>query len=290
MTGPCDDDCGAGLHRIIWSLLVLGMALTAATAGFSADQPTERVAPQVAIRVVGSYPHDSGAFTQGLVFADGYLYEGTGKYGRSSLRRVDVTTGQVLLIAKLPNYLFGEGVAVVDDRIVQLTWKSQIGLVFSRGDFQVQEIFRYPREGWGLTYDGRHLIMSDGSSVLFLLDPESFQTIGSIEVFDGAHPLEGLNELEYIDGVIYANIWKSDQIAQIDAGSGQVMGWVDLEDLLAPSIRKDTDVLNGIAFNPITKRLYVTGKFWPRLFEIEIIPHALSMVRGGTVTDLATGR
>jgi len=222
-------------------------------------------------RVVNEYPHDADAFTQGLVFDDGVLYEGTGLYGESSLRRVDLESGKVLQFYNLSDEFFGEGIAVVDDKIVQLTWRSNVGFVYDKHSFDVLQNFSYPTEGWGVTYDGSRLIMSDGSANLYFLDPVSFERVGEVEARDvEAGPVARLNELEYVDGYVYANIWYDERIVIIDPDSGRVVGWVDLgglRDLAGPG----AGVLNGIAYDVEGDRLFVTGKRWSKLFEIELI-------------------
>lgn len=222
-------------------------------------------------RVVQEYPHDCGAFTQGLVYEAGSLYEGTGLRGRSSLRKTDLATGRVERIRKLADPYFGEGITVFDGKIIQLTWRSRVGFVYDQQTFELQGTFAYPTEGWGLTHDDRRLIMSDGSDLLYFLDPGTYQRLGRVRVRDGREPVGRLNELEFINGNVYANVWQTDRIAVIDPGSGRVRAWVDLNGLLKPADRRvPVDVLNGIAFDPGTERLWVTGKLWPKLFEIEL--------------------
>lgn len=221
--------------------------------------------------VVNEFPHDARAFTQGLVFDEGVLYEGTGLYGESSLRRVELETGKVLQFHNLSDEFFGEGVAVVDDRIVQLTWRSNTGFVYDRYSFDLLQNFSYPTEGWGVTYDGSRLIMSDGSANLYFLDPVSYERVGQVKVRDvEADPVANLNELEYVEGYVYANIWYDERIVIIDPDDGRVAGWVDLgglRDLAGPG----ADVLNGIAYDVGSGRLFVTGKRWSKLFEVELI-------------------
>ncbi|GAB4338943.1 MAG: glutaminyl-peptide cyclotransferase [Desulfobulbaceae bacterium] len=232
-------------------------------------------APVWGYRVVASYPHDPDAFTQGLVISEGVLYEGTGLNGRSSLRRVDLETGRILKLHPLPSIFFGEGVTVFGDRIIQLTWKAGIGLVYDRDSFLLLENFSYEGEGWGLTHDTTHLIMSDGSSVLRFLDPQTFQEVKRIRVKDGEREITSLNELEYVRGSIYANVWKEDRIAVIEPGSGRVTAWLDLSGILAGPRRGEggEEVLNGIAYDAREDALYVTGKLWPTLFRIEpVVP------------------
>ena len=226
-------------------------------------------------KVVRAFPHDRTAFTQGLVFADGFLYEGTGRHGHSSLRKVDLETGAVLQATPLDSRYFGEGVTLFGGRLIQLTYRSQVGFVYERESFALRDQFTYPTEGWGLTHDGERLIMSDGTSVLYFLDPRTFAEIGQLQVRNSKdRPVERLNELEYINGEIYANIWQTDLIARISPCSGRVVGWVYLEGLLSPEDRSpDPDaVLNGIAYDTARKRLFVTGKLWPKLFQIELVP------------------
>jgi glutamine cyclotransferase len=230
------------------------------------------VIPVYSYNIVNTYPHDRDAFTQGLVFEDGVLYEGTGLYGQSTLRRVELETGAILQIRELPDQFFGEGITIYGDKIIQLTWQSHVGFVYDKNSFELLREFNYSTEGWGITHDGEHLIMSDGTSTLHFLDPQTFEEISQLEVLDNNGPVTRLNELEYIQGEIYANIWQTDRIARISPGTGRVIGWVDLEGLLTAEDRSEpVDVLNGIAYDAETDRLFVTGKLWPTLFEIELI-------------------
>jgi glutaminyl-peptide cyclotransferase len=222
--------------------------------------------------VINVYPHDPEAFTQGLVFDGEMLYEGTGLNGRSSLRRVELSSGQVLQQVDLAAEYFGEGITVWDERIIQLTWQSRRGFVYDKTTFERLGEFSYATEGWGITHDGRRLIMSDGSATLYFWNPDTFTPVDSVDVYDISGPVMRLNELEYIDGEVWANIWQTDRIARIDPVTGQVLGWVDLSGLLTPEERAGTDVLNGIAYMPESDRLFVTGKLWPKLFEIRVIP------------------
>jgi glutamine cyclotransferase len=224
-------------------------------------------------RVIHTYPHDPGAFTQGLVFEDGILFEGTGLYGGSTLRKVALETGQVLQRYNLPQQYFGEGIAVVGDRLIQLTWQNHEGFVYRKETFEPLQTFSYPTEGWGLAYDGVRLIMSDGTATLHFLDPQSLVETGHVEVRDGGTPVVRLNELEYIDGQVWANVWQTDRIVRIDPQTGAVVGWIDLAGLLKPGDRTGAeDVLNGIAYDAQGARLFVTGKWWPKMFEIELVP------------------
>ncbi len=230
------------------------------------------VVPVYTYRIVNAYPHDRRAFTQGLVFDDGFLYEGTGLYGNSSVRKVDLETGQVLALRELAARYFGEGITVFGDIIDQLTWKSNTGLVYDRDSFDLLHTFEYPTEGWGLTHDGERLIMSDGTSTVRFLDPQTYEETGRIEVADRGVPVVRLNELEYVKGEIFANVWLTDRIARIDPDTGRVVGWIDLTGLLSAGDRaRPVDVLNGIAYDAGGDRLFVTGKLWPRLFEIELV-------------------
>jgi len=222
-------------------------------------------------RIVARYPHEPTAFTQGLAWADGRLYESTGLEGQSSLREVDLTTGKVLRSAALRPWQFGEGIAVIGDRILQLTWKSGQALVRERASFRKLATFNYPGEGWGLAWDGRRLVMSDGSATLVFRDPDSFAELGRVTVTDAGRPVRQLNELEVIDGEIWANVWGSERIARIDPASGRVTAWVDLAGLRPqPAPGQAIDVLNGIAWDAEGKRLFVTGKLWPWLYQIRV--------------------
>ncbi len=228
-----------------------------------ADVPT--VSPVVHAR----YPHDPEAFTQGLLFVGERLYESTGLYGSSTLRLVDLTTGVVQQSVSLSASEFGEGLASVDERLVQLTWKSGRAHVYDLGSFERQRTFDYTGEGWGLCFDGKRLVMSDGSSSLFFRDPATFVMTGSIAVTrDGAN-VRRLNELECVNGWVYANVWQTQEIVKIDPTSGSVHATVTIHGLLTAGEAANADVLNGIAYSPLTGRFYVTGKLWPKLFEVE---------------------
>ncbi|MDY7018909.1 MAG: glutaminyl-peptide cyclotransferase [Chloroflexota bacterium] len=236
------------------------------------QSPTVDVIPVYTYKVINAYPHDRNAFTQGLVFENGFLYEGTGLHGRSTLRRVELETGDILQIRNLPARFFGEGVTTYGNKIVQLTWRSNVGFVYDKDSFELLREFNYQTEGWGITHDGKRLIMSDGTSTLHFLEPETFEEISQIEVYDNDGPVTRLNELEYIQGEIYANVWQTDNIAKIKPQTGQVIGWVELEGLLSLEDRSEpVGVLNGIAYDAKRDRLFVTGKLWPKLFEIELI-------------------
>jgi glutamine cyclotransferase len=225
-----------------------------------------------AYQVVNEYPHDVEAFTQGLQFLDGELFEGTGNYGTSSIRRVQLETGEVKQIRNLDQELFGEGITVFGERIYQLTYKSQVGFIYDKSTFQeIQKIYYQNQEGWGLTHNGEELIMSDGTNIIYFLDPEMFTINRQIEVYHNEGPANMLNELEYINGKIWANRYYTDEIVIIDPESGKVEGRINLKGILKAQHRKaSTDVLNGIAWDESGGRIFVTGKYWPLLFEIRI--------------------
>ena len=222
-------------------------------------------------RIVNTYPHDETAFTQGLLFDSGVLYEGTGLYGNSSLRRVELATGEILQLYALPPQYFGEGITIFDDKIIQLTWQEHKSFVYDKNSFELLQEFSYSTEGWGITTDGSRLIMSDGTSTLYFLNPETFQKIGQVEVHDNG-TVERLNELEYIQGKVYANIWLEEKIAIINPQTGKVEGWINLSGLQNVENQDPDDVLNGIAYDAAGDRLFVTGKRWSQLFEIQLIP------------------
>jgi glutamine cyclotransferase len=259
-----------------WVLWSLGAALLVGGACLAWAVAVEPVAPVQGFEIINIYPHDAKAFTQGLAFDDkGQLYEGTGLYGQSTLRKVDLKTGQPdpATIFTLEEQYFGEGIAVVGDSIVQLTWRNEAAFVFDRQSLKFLRRFRYRGEGWGLTYDGTSLIMSDGTSRLKFIDPKTFRTGQILRVMDGKREVSHLNELEYVEGEIYANVWHTDRIARISPKTGKVLGWIDLAGLLKPNeIGHEEAVLNGIAYDAKNKKLYVTGKNWPKLFEIRVAP------------------
>ena len=250
-------------------IVALGVGLTLHAANVAA-QP--RTAPTYDYDVVTVYPHDREAFTQGLIFRDGVLFESTGLNGRSSLRRVRLETGEVLQRHNVPDRYFAEGLTEWAGQLIQLTWTSNIGFVYDVASFRQLRTFKYRGEGWGLTHDDRRLIMSDGTSTLRFLDPATRAETGRLAVRDGAVPVDSLNELEMVNGSIYANVWPTDWIAIIAPESGLVTGWLDLRGLLPDREASEADVLNGIAFDAAGDRLFVTGKLWPRLFEIRVRP------------------
>jgi glutaminyl-peptide cyclotransferase len=243
---------------------VLAMTLNGGqTDNHQADAPVN-----YSYQVVNTYPHKVDAYTEGLVFDGGYLYESIGEFGASSLRKVDLETGVVLQRYNLSSGDFGEGLAVLDESLVELTWFNQVGYVYNKATFGVQRSFEVHGEGWGLTYNGVNLIMSNGSSILTVLNPETFQVVNLINVKNGNEPLTNINELEYFNGSIYANIWHSMKIAIINPQTGQVTGLIDLAGIYEPN--NYDEVLNGIAYDSQAGRLFVTGKHWPNLFEITI--------------------
>jgi glutamine cyclotransferase len=230
---------------------------------------------QYTYTLIQQYPHDSKAFTQGLVWDEGEMYEGTGLYGRSSLRSVDLKTGLVNRERRYRRKYFAEGITVFQRRIYQLTWKSRRVFQFDKDKFSVIRSWPYPREGWGITHNGEDLIVSDGTASLYFLDPETLEEKRRILVQDDQGEVNKLNELEYVRGAIYANVWQTDRIAIIRPEDGVVSGWLDLSELSArvQSIWKGkTDVLNGIMYDSVNDRLFVTGKLWPSLFEIQVVP------------------
>jgi glutamine cyclotransferase len=227
---------------------------------------------QYGYKIIQVFPHDPEAYTQGLVFEQGILYEGTGQYGKSSLRKTDIETGKLLNNKKLPPDLFGEGVCIFKEKIIQLTWKSRIGFVYNKSNFEFINRIKYQTQGWGITTDGKRLIMSDGSNIIYFLEPEYFSELSRIEVYDNNGPVNDLNELEFINGEIYANVYQTDKIVIIDMYTGKVLAWINLEGLISEEdYADDIDVLNGIAYDKEKNRLFVTGKMWPKLFEIELV-------------------
>jgi glutamine cyclotransferase len=242
---------------------------TAAPAAVAAAAPPAAYGYEI----VSTFPHDGAAFTQGLVFLDGALLETTGLNGRSSLRRVELMTGRVLQRADLPAQYFGEGMTVIGQKIYHVTWQNQTGFVYDLATVGAGRTFAYEGEGWGLTTDGTALILSDGTDTLRWLDPTTFQVTRAVRVTSAGRPLARLNELEWVRGEIWANVWQTDTVARIDPASGRVTGLVDFSGLLAPADRTgDIDVLNGIAFDAAGGRIFVTGKNWPKLFEVRLVP------------------
>jgi glutamine cyclotransferase len=224
-------------------------------------------------RIVHAFPHDQHAFTQGLIYLDGHLYESTGRQGQSSLREVDIETGRILRMQLVSDKYFAEGLTEWKNTLIQLTWQSHIALVYDRATFRLLRTFPYEGEGWGLTHDAKSLILSDGTATLRFFDPDTFKQIRRVSVKDHGKPVTQLNELELIHGEIYANVWHTDRIARISPVNGRVLGWIDLKDLMPrDQLSSDEAVLNGIAYDSVHDRLFVTGKLWPRVFEIAIAP------------------
>jgi glutaminyl-peptide cyclotransferase len=261
----------ASIGAAVAALLMLSTLLTAGQ-----NRPVPRT-PPVGSRVpvirpvvLATYPHDPEAFTQGLEYADGFLYESTGQYGRSSVRRVELESGRVVQRIELGPEYFGEGLTIWKSSLVQLTWESELGFVYDLKTLRRTATFRYSGEGWGLSHDSTRLIMSDGSATLRFLDPGTFKETTRLLVTDAGIPVTDLNELEYVNGEIYANVWRTDFIARISPRTGRVTSWLNLAGLLPPREQRDDKVLNGIAYDATGNRLFVTGKLWPRLFEIAI--------------------
>jgi glutamine cyclotransferase len=251
-----------GFIAILVALLVL----------FCLDSKNPDTPRTYTYKIVNTFPHDQKAFTQGLVFENGVLYEGTGLPGRSTLRKVELETGNILKMYKLSSEFFGEGITIYGDNIIQLTYEENVGFVYNKDTFEMLRKFNYPTEGWGITHNGTHLIMSDGTPTLYFLDPETFEQVSRIRVYDRNVPVWSLNELEYVEGQIYANVWGTERIARIAPETGRVTGWIDMKGLLAQQDYTEyRDVLNGIAYDQKSGRLFVTGKFWPKLFEIKLI-------------------
>jgi glutamine cyclotransferase len=248
----------------------LAICVIAAWAAARPRQPART--PHYTYTVVHTYVHDPAAFTQGLEYADGFLYEGTGLNGRSSIRKVKLETGEVIQQRQVGSEHFGEGITLFKSDLYELTWQSHIAFQYDRTTFAPKRTFSYPGEGWGLTHDDSSLVMSDGSATLRFLDPATFAERRRLTVTEGGVPVMRLNELEYVKGQIFANVWQTERIARIDPASGRVVGWIDLDGLLSAADRHGVDVLNGIAYDAKGDRLFVTGKLWPKLFEIKIIP------------------
>jgi len=228
--------------------------------------------PVQGVKVINTYKHDKNAFTQGLLYVDDVLYESTGVRGRSSIRKVKLETGEVLKKSNLPNSLFGEGLALWKNQFVQLSWQAGVALVYEKESFKLSRVFRYKGEGWGLTTNKDSFIMSDGTADIRFLDPETFSEVKRITVTDAGKEIKMLNELEFINGEIYANVWLTNKIVRIDPKSGKVIAWIDLSSLVPKGYENNQDaVLNGIAYDATKKRLFVTGKLWPKLFEVEVV-------------------
>jgi glutaminyl-peptide cyclotransferase len=267
----------AGLAAAIAALV----PMTAAAAASEPAAASKAAIPVYGYQVVHAYPHDPGAFTEGLFYKDGFLYESTGLQGRSSVRKVRLESGEVVQKGDLPRDLFGEGICEWGGRIIGLTWQTNVGFVLDFKTFDLQHTFQYPGEGWGLTHDDHELVMSDGTPELRFLDPKTLRETHRVRVTAAGQPIDQINELEWVEGEIYANIWQTDRIARIDPKTGNVVGWIDLSGLLSVKDRLSgsPDVLNGIAYDAANKRLFVTGKLWPRLFEIKLVRKAATASR-----------
>jgi glutaminyl-peptide cyclotransferase len=252
----------------VMTIRMLLLVLVALVAAAAIQLPPR--APRSSYKVVHVYPHDRSAFTQGLEYADGFVYEGTGLNGQSSIRKVKLETGEVVQQHDVPAEHFGEGITIWKSDLIELTWRSQIALVYDLATLSQKRTFSYLGEGWGLTHDDTSLIMSDGSAALRFLDPATFAERRRLMVTDGGLPVPHLNELEVVRGEVYANIWQTNFIARIDPGSGVVIGWIDLTGLLSAADSRGVDVMNGIAYDAAHDRLFVTGKLWPKLFEIKV--------------------
>ena len=259
----------AGRRRLHWLVATIAVVIVAGVAAF-AQLGARRGDAVAGFSIVAAYPHDPDAFTQGLAIEAGQLYEGTGQYGASTVRRVDLTSGRPEKQRALGPRYFGEGIAILDGLLYQLTWQNNVVVVFDLETFEVVRTMPYTGEGWGLTHDGRELIMSDGSATIRFRDPQTFAVTREIEVRDDGVPVPMLNELEYIDGEIWSNIWYDDRIVRIAPADGAVLGYIDLANLYPRSARSSEAVLNGIAYDSDAKRLFVTGKNWPQLYEIRV--------------------
>jgi glutaminyl-peptide cyclotransferase len=257
------------MRTCILAVIATSLVLACAPATTAQRKP----APVQSYKLIATFPHDPSSFTQGLVFAsDGQMYESTGLQGESTLRRVEIATGKTLQRIDVPSQYFAEGLAMVGDELLQLTWQHKIGFVYDRATFKQKRTFSYPTEGWGIAYDGTsRLVMSDGSDTLTFLDPKTFAPGKKLRVLDAGRPVSNLNELEWIEGEIWANVWMTDRIARISPNTGEVNAWVDLSSLFPQNQRvPPADVLNGIAYDRATRRIFITGKKWPRLYQISV--------------------
>ncbi len=265
----------AGLRIAALLALWAGIVLLGAARASSEEESVEAPIAYYRYKVVRTYPHDTQNFTQGLVYEDGFLYEGTGLFKQSVLIKRDLKEDRIVKRLRLPNQYFGEGIALFGEKVIQLTWKSEVAFVYDKTTFRELEQFTYSGQGWGLTSDGTRLILSDGTSTLRFLDPNTYAETGRIRVANGRRPLRQINELEYIEGQIYANVLPTDYIAIISPETGRVTGWVDLTGLyIPPQYSPSNVVLNGIAYIPESKHLLVTGKCWPKIYEIELVPQS----------------
>jgi glutaminyl-peptide cyclotransferase len=253
-------------------ILLAALAMAACACAPSTQANESGAIPEYGYEVVHTYPHDRGAFTEGLFYLNGFLYEGTGLEGQSDIRKVKLETGEVVQRHVIPPEYFGEGIIAWKDKLVEMTYKAELGWIYDLNTFEKKGEFHYPGEGWSLTTDGKRLIMDDGTPQLRFWDPETLAETGRLTVTADGQPVNNLNELEWVKGEIFANIWQTDKIARIDPKTGKVVGWIDLTDILSPQDRVEgTDVLNGIAYDAQGDRLFVTGKKWPKLFEIKLV-------------------
>ena len=262
------------LHLQLVCFLIFSLARHVAAETPAPPTVTAEPVERLRVEVVAAYPHDPEAFTQGLVLHQGTLYESTGLIGRSSLRQVDITTGKVLRRVEVAPPLFAEGIAAVEQRLIQLTWENHVALVYDLASLQVVERFAYPTQGWGLCYDGATLLMSDGSNRLFSRNPQNFDAGAVVVVTEQGRPLSRLNELECVGDVVYANVWTTDTIARIDRATGRVTARIAASGLLSDAERRKADVLNGIAYDPQSSTFLITGKLWPKLFRVRFVPQA----------------
>ena len=260
-------------HEVVFALVFSLVAMSSLLACARPVLTVQKVAAIDSYRIVNTYPHDPNAYTQGLIYLNGFLFESTGRNGQSTLRKVKLQTGQVLQQHSLDRAYFAEGLTEWDDQLVQLTWVSNTAFVYDLDSFALRRTFHYSGEGWGLTHDQQGFILSDGTENLHFLDPNTFRETRALVVTDGGIPVKGLNELEYVRGEVYANVRHTDRIARISPQSGRVNGWIDLKGLMPTVYQLDPMAeLNGIAYDSVNNRLFVTGKLWPRLFEIEVVP------------------
>jgi len=262
--GPAGLLLAAGIAALCGGSVPVGSKPTAAF------QAKEQQVPVLGIKVVKTFPHDPYAFTQGLEYYGGFLYESTGETGQSSLRKIELETGKVLQKTELSSEYFGEGLTIFRGKIYQLTWLTKTGFVYDLETFRKLKEFHFYGEGWGLAHDAKNLILSDGTNTLRFLNPETFAVVRKLEVYDEKQAVTNLNELEYIENEIYANVWHANRIARIDARSGQVRAWIDCSAIAAEEQREPEGVLNGIAYDPARHRLFVTGKDWAHLYEIRV--------------------
>ncbi len=261
------------MQRVSSSLIVLCLLMSGGPrlVGQTSHHVSTTAPAAYTFTVVRVFPHDTSAYTQGLAYRDGFLYEGTGRNGQSSLRKVRLETGEVIQRVNLASEFFGEGITIVKDEVFQLTWKSGVGFVYDVNDFHLLRKCSYAGEGWGLATNGRELFLSDGTSEIRVLDPETFREKSRLKVHDGSKAVDQLNELEFVEGQIFANVWHTNRIARISPQTGEIVGWIDLTGLLSSVYRLEPEaVLNGVAYDPVGKRLFVTGKLWPSVFEIRI--------------------